>query len=56
MEVKFSGCDQDLLPEGEECAPLEDVNNKYINLDGMQSFVDFSEADPDKVKVQERTR
>lgn len=46
IEVRMQGCE---LPE-EECDESA-ISGKYMNLEGMQSFVDFSEADKEKVVV-----
>ena len=53
VEVSFMGCDEDSLSAGKQC---EDSDGQNFNLEGLQTFVDFSEADPDKVVVQERSR
>ena len=47
VEIAYVGCDQDLLTEG-ECT---NANGSVFAFHDMQSFVDFTESEKDKVLI-----
>ena len=50
------GCDQSSLPGEEKCEDYKMVNNKFLDIDGLNNFVDFAEPVPDKVLKKNRMR